>query len=344
MNHLGLFAREELVLALRSRWTQIFAAVFGVLAFGVAGAGYVLSGGHGVQDFARTPCPSSSSCSCSCRSPRSSSGPVPRSRTRRRRARLLAARVRRTILLGKLLGLFQALAAAQAVGFGAAGAVVYARSARGPRRLPAARAASLVTTAVFLGLAALLSAGAVGRKRTRALALALVVWFVAVVLFDLAALGSPPCCPPAPLRASSWSRRSSTHWARCARGRSSASRARAPSAPPPSRSSASRRGPGRRPRPRALAPLLARGPDGPRRPPPAEGGCLGLPARPRRPSASPSSSAGSRSPFSASCPPTSPRLSAAAGAAAAARARRPTTAAAGPACACAAAAASPTRP
>ena len=50
-------------------------------------------------------------------------------------------------------------------------------------------AASLVTTAVFLGIAALLSAGAVGRKRTRALALALVVWFVAVVLFDLAALG-----------------------------------------------------------------------------------------------------------------------------------------------------------
>ena len=34
-----------------------------------------------------------------------------------------------------------------------------------------------MTTAVFLGLAALLAAGAVGRRRTRALALALVVWF-----------------------------------------------------------------------------------------------------------------------------------------------------------------------
>ena len=42
-----LFAREELVLALRSRWTQIFAVVFGVLAVAVSGAGYVLSGGHG---------------------------------------------------------------------------------------------------------------------------------------------------------------------------------------------------------------------------------------------------------------------------------------------------------
>jgi len=56
-------------------------------------------------------------------------------------------------------------------------------------------AASLVTTAVFLGLAALLSAGAVGRKRTRALALALVVWFVTVALFDLAALGLASVLP-----------------------------------------------------------------------------------------------------------------------------------------------------
>ena len=56
-------------------------------------------------------------------------------------------------------------------------------------------AASLVTTAVFLGLGALLAAGSVGRKRTRALALALVVWFVAVVFFDLAALGIASLLP-----------------------------------------------------------------------------------------------------------------------------------------------------
>ena len=103
---------------------------------------------------------------------------------------------RRTILLGKLLGLFQALAAAQAVGFGAAGAVVYGQSgSEGLGGFLLLVGASLVTTAVFLGIAALLSAGAVGRKRTRALALALVVWFVAVVLFDLAALGLASVLP-----------------------------------------------------------------------------------------------------------------------------------------------------
>ena len=103
---------------------------------------------------------------------------------------------RRTVLLGKLLGLFQALAAAQAVGFGAAGALVYGQSgSEGLGGFLLLVAASLVTTAVFLGLAALLSAGAVGRKRTRALALALVVWSVAVVLFDLAALGLASLLP-----------------------------------------------------------------------------------------------------------------------------------------------------
>ncbi len=39
---------------MRSRWTQIFAAVFAALSLAVAGSGYVLSGGAGMQDFART--------------------------------------------------------------------------------------------------------------------------------------------------------------------------------------------------------------------------------------------------------------------------------------------------
>jgi Cu-processing system permease protein len=197
MRHLALFAREERVLALRSRWTQIFAIVFGVLAFAVAGAGYVLSGGHGVQDFARTAvslvqlvlllvpltalvigvlslAPEQGAAELAFSQPVS----------------------RGTILLGKLLGLFQALGAAQAVGFGAAGAVVYARSgSEGLSGFLLLVGASLVTTAVFLGLAALLAAGAVGRRRTRALALALVVWFVSVVFFDLVALGLASLLP-----------------------------------------------------------------------------------------------------------------------------------------------------
>jgi Cu-processing system permease protein len=49
-----LCARQELRLAVRSRWTQTFTVVFAALALAVASSGYVLSGGSGMQDFART--------------------------------------------------------------------------------------------------------------------------------------------------------------------------------------------------------------------------------------------------------------------------------------------------
>lgn len=51
---LWLCARYELLLAVRSRWLQTFAVVFAGLTLAVAASGYILSGGHGVQDFART--------------------------------------------------------------------------------------------------------------------------------------------------------------------------------------------------------------------------------------------------------------------------------------------------
>lgn len=193
----AVLAREELALALRSRWTQIFAIVFGLLCFAVAGAGYVLSGGHGVQDFARTAVSLVQLVLLLVPLTALVIGVLSLA-PERGAAELLFSQpiARRTVLLGKLLGLFQALAAAQALGFGAAGLVVYGQSgAEGVGGFLLLVSASLVTTAVFLGLAALLAAGAVGRRRTRALAIALVVWFAAVVLVDLAALGLASLLP-----------------------------------------------------------------------------------------------------------------------------------------------------
>jgi Cu-processing system permease protein len=197
MRPLRLFAREELALALRSRWTQMFAVVFGVLSLFVAGAGYVISGGHGVQDFARTAVSLVQLVLLLVPLTALLIGVLSLAPERGAAELMFSQPVsRRTILLGKLLGLFQALAAAQAVGFGAAGAVVYGQSgAEGLSGFLFLVAGSLVITAIFLGLAALLSARAVGRGRTRALALALVVWFVTVVLVDLAALGAASLLP-----------------------------------------------------------------------------------------------------------------------------------------------------
>ena len=54
MGLVWLCARHELLLATRSRWLHWFAVVFAGLALLVAASGYVLTGGYGLQDFART--------------------------------------------------------------------------------------------------------------------------------------------------------------------------------------------------------------------------------------------------------------------------------------------------
>lgn len=97
---------------------------------------------------------------------------------------------RATILSGQMLGVFVALVAAQLVGFGAAGVVIF--SSGGSWGLGAyfvLFAASIFLTAIFVAAAAAASAGAVGRERVRAIAMALVLWMLTAVLFDLAALG-----------------------------------------------------------------------------------------------------------------------------------------------------------
>lgn len=190
LSSLGLCARYELVLAARSRWLQIFALVFAGLALAVASAGYILSGGHGVQDFARTavslvqlvlllvPLASLVFGGLALTAERGAaellySQPVSRAR----------------LLVGRTLGVWAALASAELVGFGLAGLVVYWQAgSEGVGPYAALAAMAVVLTGVFLSLAAWLAATHTGR-RTRALAVALVVWFLAVVLFDVAALG-----------------------------------------------------------------------------------------------------------------------------------------------------------
>ena len=194
---LMLCARQELLLALRSRWTQIFALVFAVLALAVAASGYVLSGGSGVQDFSQTTASLVQLVMLLVPLTSLVIGVLSLAPDRGAAELLFSQPIkRRSILLGKLLGLFEALVAAQAVGFGAAGVVIFSRSGGdglGSFLLLVLGSASL--TAVFLGIAAVVTAGGATRRRPRALAVALVVWFVAVLLFDVAALGVASLLP-----------------------------------------------------------------------------------------------------------------------------------------------------
>ena len=189
--NLRLFAAEELKIALRSRWTQIFAVVFAILAAGVAAAGYVISGGHGVQDFARTSASLVHLVVLIVPLVSLMLGVLSLSLERGAAEVVFALPVSRwTILFGRMLGLFVALALAQLFGFGLAGLLVYTQSGpEGVGDFIIVLGASFLATAVFLALAALLSADAFGRRRTKALALALVAWLVGEVFIDLAALG-----------------------------------------------------------------------------------------------------------------------------------------------------------
>lgn len=192
MSLLVLFARQELLLSVRSRWTQLFTVVFAALALAVAGAGYVLSGGAGLQDFARTAVSLIQLVVLLVPMTALVLGVMALAPDRGAAELLYSQPVaRHTVLVGKLLGLFTALIGAQAVGFGLAGLVIVQQAgAYGASTFGLLMTASALLTAIFLGLAAALAAGTTGRRRTRALAASLILWFALVILYDVAALGA----------------------------------------------------------------------------------------------------------------------------------------------------------
>lgn len=192
-----LIARQELALASRSRWTQVFAAVFATLAATVSASGYLLSGGQGFQKFARTSASLLQLVVLLAPLAALVMGVLELVPERSAAEVLFSQPIpRRSVLLGKLAGLFAALAGAQLIGFGVAGLVVFSSAGgEGAAAYALLVLGSLVLTAVFLALAALIAAGAVGRKRTRSLAVALVVWMVAAILLDLLVLGVASLLP-----------------------------------------------------------------------------------------------------------------------------------------------------
>lgn len=189
LSPVALCARQELVLAARSRWTQIFAAVFGALALAVAASGYVLSGGGGLEDYARTATSLASLVILLVPVTALVIGILALASDRGATEILFSQPVsRRAILFGRLLGLFVALAAAQAIGLGGAGLVIFWRAgSSGLAAYGILFVGSLAATAIFLAIAAVLASGGAVR-RARALAVALIVWFGTVILFDVAVL------------------------------------------------------------------------------------------------------------------------------------------------------------
>jgi Cu-processing system permease protein len=189
---LRLCAAQELTLAIRARATQVFALVFAGLALAVSASGYVLSGGSGVQDFARTATSLTELVLFLVPMMALLAGTTMLSTDRGASELLFSQPVSRgAVLGGKLAGLFGALVAAEAIGFGASGLVIFSQTGDTDLSTFAVVAlAAVALTAVSLSGAALIAAGTSGRRRTRALAVAVTVWFVTVVLYDIVALGA----------------------------------------------------------------------------------------------------------------------------------------------------------
>src|SRR5262245_53178966 len=187
-----LCAKHERLLAARSRWTHIFAVAFAALALAIASSGYILSGGRGIEDFARTAASltelvllivplASLMMGILAMTPERGGAeviygqPIPRYR----------------VLVGTWLGLLDALVGAQLLGFGTAGFVICSQAGdEGLGAYGVIVAASAVLTAIFLSIAAAVSVGNIGRRRVRALAVGLMLWFALALVFDIAVLGA----------------------------------------------------------------------------------------------------------------------------------------------------------
>ena len=184
-------AEQEVRLSVRSRWTQTFTVVFAALAFAVATSGYVLSGGSGTQDFSRTAASLVELVLLLVPLTALVFGVMALTPEPGAAQLLYSQPVSRTVVLfGQLAGLCLALLAAQAVGFGAAGLLIFQRAGSdGIFGFLGVVAGASVLTVVFLAVAAAITAGSTSVRRAHHLAVALVIWCVAVVLYDVAALG-----------------------------------------------------------------------------------------------------------------------------------------------------------
>lgn len=193
----GILARHELRVVLRSRWVAVYAALFALLASGVSYFGLAVIEFTGFQSFDRTAVSllnlvlylvPLATLLMAVQSFRSEGGMT---------EQLLAEPVTRVeMALGKLAGLGGAHLLATLLGFGVPGILIGARL--GVRGLPAYLALvgfTVLLGFVFLALSSFLTL--LAGRGLRAYAVVLVVWFVLVLFFDLLVIGLTFVLPPA---------------------------------------------------------------------------------------------------------------------------------------------------
>ncbi len=183
-------ARQELTVAVRHKWTLIFAFVFGSLVLAISYFGTMSAGEIGFQGFNRTTASLLSLVLYLIPLVALMMGTQSFLSGDRGDDEMLFAQpvTRGEILLGKLFGLFAAMVTATFVGFGLGGLVIAAQTDAGDfLAYPVFVALSLVLSLVFLSLSMLVAIAS--RRRAKAYGVALLVWFFFVIFYDLLVLG-----------------------------------------------------------------------------------------------------------------------------------------------------------
>jgi Cu-processing system permease protein len=184
-----IIAQRELTISIRNKWTVVFASLFAVLVTAIAYFGTMASGEASFQGFGRTSASllslvlylvplvalmmgTQSFLALEGDSEMLFSQPVFRSE----------------IVLGKLFGLFLAIATSMLAGFGVGGLIIAIRTDTADMAAYASFVLlSLILSAVFLSISALVAV--LNRRQTRAFGASLAVWFFFVIFFDLLVLG-----------------------------------------------------------------------------------------------------------------------------------------------------------
>lgn len=183
-------AHQEVTINVRNKWTLIFAFIFGVLVLGISYFGLITAGNTGFQGFTRTSASLLNLVLYIVPLVAVTMGTLSFANDKSAGEILFAQPVNRfEILIGKLAGLFIALALATLLGFGIAAVVIASRAGNdGIARYPALVGFSLLLAIIFLCLSAMTSI--LCRRKIKAFGAALFIWFFFVIFFDLIVIGA----------------------------------------------------------------------------------------------------------------------------------------------------------
>lgn len=191
MNAVWTIAGKEVHDAVRSRWLVLYAVAFAVLALAISYLGERNLGSLGFENFSRTTAGLINLCLLLAPLIALSlgAGSIAGEKERGNLTFLLAQPLDRwELLLGKFGGLVLSIGVATIAGFGIAGVLIaFYATTMDVATYVLLLGLMLALVAVMTGLGML--ASVIASSRVQALGIALLIWFGAVLLFDLALIG-----------------------------------------------------------------------------------------------------------------------------------------------------------